>query len=76
MKKIDFLVVVLLLASCNSSNKHPETVVANPMPDTATVVRETTDTVQVDGMTSATAIACFIQWYTGHSSPKFSYRGT
>lgn len=57
MKKIDFLVVVLLLASCNSSNKHPETVVANPMPDTATVVRETIDTVQVDGMTSATAIA-------------------
>lgn len=62
MKKIILPVAVLLLASCNSSNKETETTVAPQSADTVAVVAETMDSTQansyqVDGMTSATSIA-------------------
>lgn len=58
MKKIIFPVAVLLLASCNASDKRSESVTeGNQQADTVAVITETADTLQVDGVTSATAIA-------------------
>lgn len=57
MKKIILPVAVLLLASCNSSNKETETTEAPQPVDSVTVVAKTADSTYVDGMTSATAIA-------------------
>lgn len=57
MKKIIIPVVTLLLTSCNSSDKRAENVVADTQPiDTAIATAEATDTLQVDGVTSATVI--------------------
>ena len=57
MKKIILPVAVLLLASCNSSNKETETTVAPQSADSVAVVADTMDSTYVDGVTSATAIA-------------------
>lgn len=57
MKKIIFSVAVLLLASCDSSNKQAEPARDAQPAETASVIVETADTMQVDGVTSATAIA-------------------
>lgn len=58
MKKIIFPVAALLLASCNSSNKPVENAATQPAVDTTSVTAfVAADTVQVDGVTSATAIA-------------------
>lgn len=60
MKKIISYVAVLLLASCNSSDKQTEAAVnTQPAQPTEPVVTEVppTDTAQVDAVTSATAIA-------------------
>ncbi len=57
MKKIILPVAVLLLASCNSSNKETETTVAPQSVDSVAVVADTMDSTYVDGVTSATAIA-------------------
>lgn len=57
MKKIIFSVAVLLLASCDSSNKQAEPARDEQPAGTASVIVETADTMQVDGVTSATAIA-------------------
>ena len=57
MKKIVLPIAVLLLASCDSSNKQTENAIETPSSDTAVVATALPDTVQVDGVTSATAIA-------------------
>lgn len=57
MKKIIFTVAVWLLASCDSSNRQAEVTVETEASDTASVVADVPDTLQVDGVTSATAIA-------------------
>lgn len=58
MKKIIVPVAALLMASCNSSDKRTENEAADIRPaDAVTAVAEATDTLQVDGVTSATAIA-------------------
>lgn len=57
MKKIIFTVAVWLLASCDSSNRQVEVTVETEASDTASVVADVPDTLQVDGVTSATAIA-------------------
>lgn len=57
MKKIIYSVAVLLLASCDSSNKQTEPARDAQPTETASVMVETADTMQVDGVTSATAIA-------------------
>ena len=57
MKKIVLPIAVLLLASCDSSNKQTENATEAPSSDTAVVATALPDTVQVDGVTSATAIA-------------------
>lgn len=57
MKKIIFTVAVWLLASCDSSNRQAEVTVETEATDTASVVTDVPDTLQVDGVTSATAIA-------------------
>lgn len=57
MKKIILSVAVLLLASCDSSNKQAEPARDEQPAETASVIVETADTMQVDGVTSATAIA-------------------
>lgn len=58
MKKIIFPVAVLLLASCNSAdNKQTGIASEEQSADTSTVVTGNPDTVSVDAMTSATAIA-------------------
>ncbi len=58
MKKIIFPVAVLLMASCNSAdNKQTGIASEEQSADTSTVVTGNPDTVSVDAMTSATAIA-------------------
>lgn len=57
MKKIIFTVAVWLLASCDSSNRQAEVTVETEATDTVSVVADVPDTLQVDGVTSATAIA-------------------
>lgn len=57
MKKIILPVAVLLLVSCNSSNKEAETTVAAQPSDSVAVVAGVVDSMQVDGVTSATSIA-------------------
>lgn len=57
MKKIIFTVAVWLLASCDSSNRQAEVTVETEASDTASVVADVPDTLQVDEVTSATAIA-------------------
>lgn len=57
MKKRFLPVAVLLLVSCNSSNKEAETTVEPQSADSVTVVADVMDPIQVDGVTSATAIA-------------------
>lgn len=57
MKKIIFTVAVWLLASCDSSNRQAEVTVETEASDTVSVVADVPDTLQVDGVTSATAIA-------------------
>lgn len=57
MKKIFLPVALVLLAACNSSDKKTEVAVTTQPADSTTAVAETADAIQVDGMTSATAIA-------------------
>lgn len=58
MKKIIFPVAVLLMASCNSAdNKQTGIVSEEQAADTSTVVTGKPDTMSVDAVTSATAIA-------------------
>ena len=57
MKNRFLPVAVLLLVSCNSSNKETETTVEPQSVDSVTVVADVMDSMQVDGVTSATAIA-------------------
>lgn len=57
MKKILFPIVALLLASCNSSDKQVENTTDVQPSDTLAAILDVADTVQVDGVTSATAIA-------------------
>lgn len=57
MKKIIYPIAVLLLASCNSSNKQTENKAEAPSSDTTVIASALPDTMQVDGVTSATAIA-------------------
>lgn len=58
MKKIIFPVAVLLMASCNSAdNKQTGIVSEEQAADTSIVVTGKPDTMSVDAMTSATAIA-------------------
>ena len=58
MKKIIFPVAVLLMASCNSAdNKQTGIVSEEQAADTSTVITGKPDTMSVDAVTSATAIA-------------------
>lgn len=57
MKNRFLPVAVLLLVSCNSSNKEAVTTVEPQSADSVTVVADVMDSMQVDGVTSATAIA-------------------
>ena len=58
MKKIIFPVAVLLLASCNSADNQQIGTAPDDQPaDTSTVVTRNPDTLSVDAVTSATAIA-------------------
>lgn len=58
MKKIIFPVAVLLMASCNSAdNKQTGIVPEEQAADTSTVITGKPDTMSVDAVTSATAIA-------------------
>ncbi len=55
MKPIVFPFAALLIVACNSPKEQPKPM--EQVTDTAAVVAETTDTMQVDAVTSATAIA-------------------
>lgn len=58
MKKMIFPVVVLLLASCNSSDKQTTRQISDVLPEkTLTDTISAADTSQVDGMTGATNVA-------------------
>lgn len=57
MKKIIFPVAVLLLVSCNASNKETEATPETEPANAVAVVVDEMDSIAVDGATSATAIA-------------------
>lgn len=57
MKKIVYFVWILFFVSCHSSNKPADVALEVQSVDTMAVIEKETDTLGVDGLTSATAIA-------------------